>query len=81
MCATPVTPEVERCASEGPQSALEKNLIKEYLQTKGHSLDSLHRLPLDEAHRLMREACTYASLKLAEVESRARFRDEIHGPS
>lgn len=81
MSTTPLTPDMERCASEGPQSALEKNLIEEYLQEKGHSLESLHRLPKDAAQRLMREACTYASLKLAEVESRARFRDEIHGPS
>lgn len=81
MSATSSTPDVERCSSEGPQSALEKNLIQEYLQEKGHTLESLHLLPKDEAHRLMREACTYASLKLAEVESRARFREEIHGPS
>ena len=81
MSATSSTPDVERCSSEGPQSALEKNLIQEYLKEKGCSLESLHQLPQDEAHRLMREACTYASLKLAEVESRARFREEIHGPS
>jgi hypothetical protein len=73
--------DVERCGSEGPQSALEKNIIQEYLKEKGYSLESLHKLPEEEAHRLMREACTYASLKLAEVESRARFREEIHGPS
>jgi hypothetical protein len=73
--------DVERCGSEGPQSALEKNLIQEYLQEKGYTLEDLHQLPKEEAHRLMREACTYASLKLAEVESRARFREEIHGPS
>jgi hypothetical protein len=30
---------------------------------------------------LMREASKYASLKLAEVESRAKFRDDIHAPS
>jgi len=28
----------------------------------------------------MREACQYASLKLAEVESRAKFRQEINAP-
>jgi len=81
MSETSSTPNVERCSSEGPQSALEKNLIQEYLQEKGYSLESLHQLPKDSAQRLMREACTYASLKLAEVESRARFREEIHGPS
>jgi hypothetical protein len=29
----------------------------------------------------MREASKYASLKLAEVESRAKFRHDIHAPS
>lgn len=81
MSTSSRTPDIERCSSEGPQSALEKSLIQEYLQSKGYSLDSVHRLPPDEARRLMREACAYASLKLAEVESRARFRNEIHGPS
>lgn len=72
--------EVDRCASEGPQSALERKLIEEYLKEKGYSLKDLRALPEEEAHRLMREACRYASLKLAEVESRAQMRREIHHP-
>jgi hypothetical protein len=28
----------------------------------------------------MRAACTHVSLQLAEIEARARFRGEIHGP-
>jgi len=81
MSTPPIPPVVERCASEGPQSALEKRLLEEYLREKGYSLEDLHKLPKDEAQRLMREACTRVSLKLAEVEARARFREEIHGPS
>jgi hypothetical protein len=81
MSTSPRTPDFDRCSSEGPQSALEKSLIQEYLQSKGYSLESVHLLPPAEARQLMREACAYASLKLAEVESRARFRNEIHGPS
>jgi hypothetical protein len=34
-----------------------------------------------EQQHLMREASKYASLKLAEVESRAKFRHDIHAPS
>jgi hypothetical protein len=37
--------EIERYASEGPQSALEQKFIQEYLSSKGLSLDDLHRLP------------------------------------
>lgn len=68
-------------ATEGPQSALEKKYIVEYLESKGLNLDNLARLPKDEMEQLMREACQYASLKLAEVESRAKFRHEINAPS
>jgi hypothetical protein len=81
MSASKVTRDADKYATEGPQSSLEKKLIEEYLQVKGYSLEYLQNLPKEEAQRLRREACTYASLKLAEVESRARFRQEIHGPS
>jgi hypothetical protein len=68
-------------AAEGPQSALERKYIQEYLQSQGASLEGLGKLPQDEQQRLMREASKYASLKLAEVESRAKFRHDIHAPS
>jgi hypothetical protein len=71
---------VDECSEEGPQSALEKQLIEEYLDSRGHHLADLRTLPKEEAKRLMEEACRYASLKLAEVESRAHFRSEIRAP-
>lgn len=72
--------DIERCADELPESALERNLIREYLQSRGYSIEDLHKLPEEEAKSLRREACRYAALKLAEVESRARFQREIHTP-
>ncbi len=66
---------------EGPQSALERKYIQEFLQSKGVSLEELGGLPKEEQQQLMREASRYASLKLAEVESRAKFRHDIHSPS
>jgi DNA-binding transcriptional MerR regulator len=77
MRAPQVTPE----GGEGPQSALERKIILEYLKSKGVNLENLGDLPKDEQQHLMREASKYASLKLAEVESRAKFRHDIHGPS
>jgi len=71
---------VEGCASEGPQSALEHKLIEEYLRTRGYTWEDLHNLPEDEYHQIMREACRYASLKLTEVESRAKLRRDIQLP-
>ncbi|UCH60004.1 MAG: hypothetical protein JSV61_00610 [Anaerolineales bacterium] len=70
--------DMERCAGEGPQSALEKRLIAEYLSMKGYSTEDLVLMPEEQAKDLMQEACSYASLKLAEVESKTKFRKEIH---
>ena len=67
--------------AERPQSVLERRIIKEYLHDKGYRLEELKKLPEEEAKQLMSEACIYASLKLAEIESRAKFREEIRGPS
>lgn len=64
---------------EGPESALERMLIESYLKDKGFaSIKELSKLPKDEAKKLMMEACKYASLKLAEVESTDRFQKDIH---
>ena len=64
---------------EGPESALERMLIESYLRGKGFSsIQELSKLPKDEAKQLMVEACKYASLKLAEVESTDRFQKDIH---
>jgi len=63
---------------EGPLLPLEKKLIREYLKAKGYSLKDLHKLPEEEAKTLLKEACTHASLKLAEVEAKSQFREKIH---
>jgi len=81
MCASEHNPDIERYITEGPQSALERQYIEEFLHEKGHSLQSLRDLPEHERPELLRAACTYASLKLAEVESRSRFRQEIQTSS
>ena len=74
-------PQVSHETGEGPQSTLERKYIQEYLHSNGVSLENLGKLPKDEQQYLMREASIYASLKLAEVESRAKFRHDIHTPS
>ena len=61
----------------GRQSALEKKYINEYLKTKGYQLPDIKGLPDKEAKQLMKEACRYASVKLAEMESRSRFIKKI----
>lgn len=66
---------------EGPESFMEKMLLEEYLRGKGFELKDLHTLPEEQARRLMTEASQYASLKMAQVESSAHFREKIRGPA
>jgi hypothetical protein len=72
---------VSDCIKDGPQSAMEKMMLEEYLQEKGYQLTDLQKLPEAQMKALMTEACQYASLRLAQVESTAHFRDKIHMPS
>jgi len=73
--------EIDKCMSEGPESALEKQLVEDYLKSKGYTREALHQMPPETVKELMKEACTYASLKLAELESKSKFRDEIRAPT
>ena len=73
--------ETNKSIRDGPESTMEISLLEEYLRSKGYSFKELCELPEEEAKSLMIEACQYASLKLAQVESTARFRDKIREPS
>lgn len=57
---------------------LERSLIAEYLEQHGHTTASLLALPEADRHRVMRDASLHASMRLTEVESRARYVDAIH---
>jgi hypothetical protein len=59
------------------QAVLERRLIAEYLLDKGYYMPDLRSLPEQTAKSMMKEACLYAALKLAEIESRARLRRGI----
>jgi len=61
---------------EDIHAVLENALIEAYLKGKGYTLKDLKKLP--EAKQLMKEASTYASSKLAEVEVRAHLVQELH---
>jgi hypothetical protein len=68
---------VDNLYKQGPESALERVLLEEYLTGKGYHLADLSKLPEEQVRELMTEASRYASLKLAQVESTAHFREEI----
>jgi nucleotide-binding universal stress UspA family protein len=67
--------------SMSPQSVMEKAFLADYLQQKGYYLADLRELPPEKAKALMVAASQYASLKLAQVESTAHFREKLHRPS
>jgi hypothetical protein len=64
--------------AQDPKAALEMKYIHAYLREKGYSTADLDELPEEQAIRLMRGASRYASLKLAELESRAHLHSKIH---
>ena len=60
------------------QPFLEKVLIETYLEGKGFTMKKLKNMPEEEVKQLMKEASTYASGKLAEVEVKAHLMQELH---
>jgi hypothetical protein len=66
---------------KNPKVDLEMLYMDEYLYEKGYSIKELDTLPAEQATRLRTEASQYASLKLAELESRARLRARIKSVS
>jgi hypothetical protein len=68
-------PDGERSAD--PHGALERALIDEFLAERGHTLRSVEWLPLLERRKLLFRAMSYATQRLAEIESRAHFVDDL----
>lgn len=73
--------ENDRPPVKSPDAGLERVFIDEFLEARGHTQRSVLELPPAEAESLLRAAAEHASLRLAEIESRARYIDEIHRPS
>lgn len=64
---------------EDPEAKLATAYIEEYLHSHGQTMESICTLPKEQAKRLMIEASTYAAMKLAEVDTKARAIQELHG--
>lgn len=63
---------------QAPLGQLERALIDEFVRARGYDPAHLANVPEEERETLLKEASAYASVKLAEVESKSRFVDEIH---
>ena len=66
---------------DGQFAALERALIDEYLQSLGYSQATLGVLPREQAEALLKQASTYASGRMTEVESRYHYVHDIHDPA
>ena len=64
---------------EAPGSQLERSLIDEFLRARGHDARSIAALSEQARDELLEDASSYAALKLAEIEARARYVTELHG--
>jgi hypothetical protein len=71
---------LDRDMLEGPQSGLERKLIAEHLLSKGYRKSDLQNMPEEQRKALMKEACVYAAVKLANIEAKFKFRLRIQAP-
>ena len=71
----PLRPEGVRSAD--PHGPLERALMDEFLAGRGHTLHSAGSLPLLERRELLRAAASYATLRLAEIEARAHYVEDL----
>jgi hypothetical protein len=55
------------------KSPLEWQLINSYLEEEGYCLEDLKTLPDDVSKRLLIEACTFASVKMVEIQARIQY--------
>jgi hypothetical protein len=63
--------------AEEPHAALERALIDEFLAERGHTMRSVAALSAPKRDSLLRAAAAFATLRLAEIEAKAHFVDEI----
>ena len=60
------------------EAKLELALMDEYLHLQGHHLKELAGLEAPERVRLLHGAAIYAAGKLAEIEARAHYVEDLH---
>lgn len=63
---------------DDPQARLERALISEYLAKRGCDLATINLIPASESHELLRQASLYAAGRLAEIDARAAYVNELH---
>lgn len=64
---------------EDKHTQLAHAYLDQFLLDRGLSWESIKHLPPDAMKRILVEASTQLSLRLAELEDRARFMSDVHG--
>jgi hypothetical protein len=73
-----MNPDRPDIVAQDPHAELEQSLIAEFLHKHGHTMKSVEALAPEQADALLKEACSYASGRLCEVESRAHYVQDLH---
>jgi hypothetical protein len=68
----------DRPPLQSPLGQLERALIDEFVRERGYDPAHLAELPEREREELLKQASLHASARLAEVESRSHYIDEVH---
>ena len=77
---SPASKTLNRNTNQNNEAALERHFIAEYLRSKGYRASDLKYLPEEQRKKLMKEACTHAAVKLANIEAKSKFRQKIKVP-
>lgn len=70
-------PDPDEVTTRDETAELEKALIAEYLEGRGHTYESLRSLPDSERHDILKAASLHATMRLSEVESRAHYVNDL----
>jgi hypothetical protein len=62
-----------------PSGGLERAIIEEFIRARGYDPARLQDLPEDVRRRVQSDASTHAAARLAEMEARAHYVQELHG--
>jgi hypothetical protein len=62
-----------------PNAGLERAIIEEFIRARGYDPARLQDLPEDVRRRVQSDASTHAAARLAEMEARAHYVQELHG--
>jgi hypothetical protein len=74
-----MTMELDGTHIADPNAALERAIIEEFIRARGYDPDRLQELSEAVRHQLQSEASTHAAARLAEMEARAHYVQELHG--